>query len=386
MLRCATASTYQVDDPEAAAGEIAAQLEAKLQLLDNTVAIVYCDPSFVTTGAVREVCRRLPYPTVGYTTSYAGVDGEHGTFILTVMALTSDDTKFHVAMTGSLETDVETPTLEACAALRRDMDGEPKVVIAFPPMFLHHAGDAYVKALDKGLPGAPVFGTLQLDDDNDYTINAAIVNGESSHEGMSLLVMEGGVSPRFYVAAVSQKRIMPYTGEITRSDENTIYEINDMTAREYFNSIGIFMDGGTVESMRFIPFLIDLQKSDDYDGVPIVRGLAEFGEHGSVSCRGTMYQNSILSIGICDSEDITETNRALIETVNALPDASLALYIACVVRKYSFAGDPESIVSAARPGLPYMLGYSAGEICPTSVKNGKAANRFHNYTLVAMVL
>jgi len=36
--------------------------------------------------------------------------------------------------------------------------------------------------------------------------------------------------------------------------------------------------------------------------------------------------------------------------------------------------------------LPYMMGYSGGEICPMPGPDGKLYNRFHNYTFCAFVI
>jgi hypothetical protein len=46
----------------------------------------------------------------------------------------------------------------------------------------------------------------------------------------------------------------------------------------------------------------------------------------------------------------------------------------------------QTALSTIRPDIPFMIGYAGGEICPTSIKNGIPANRFHNYSLVALVV
>jgi len=38
------------------------------------------------------------------------------------------------------------------------------------------------------------------------------------------------------------------------------------------------------------------------------------------------------------------------------------------------------------PDIPFMMGYAGGEFCPTSVKNGVPTNRFHNDSLIILVV
>ena len=46
----------------------------------------------------------------------------------------------------------------------------------------------------------------------------------------------------------------------------------------------------------------------------------------------------------------------------------------------------ETARDTINPDIPFMIGYAGGEICPTLVRNGVPTNRYHNYSLVILVV
>jgi len=46
----------------------------------------------------------------------------------------------------------------------------------------------------------------------------------------------------------------------------------------------------------------------------------------------------------------------------------------------------ETVHGAIRPGLPYMMSYAGGELCPHHTTDDGFINRFHNFSLIACVL
>jgi hypothetical protein len=51
-----------------------------------------------------------------------------------------------------------------------------------------------------------------------------------------------------------------------------------------------------------------------------------------------------------------------------------------------YAAEMTGITAALKGKLPYMLGYSGGEICPVYNDKGQPSNRFHNFTFVACMI
>jgi hypothetical protein len=46
----------------------------------------------------------------------------------------------------------------------------------------------------------------------------------------------------------------------------------------------------------------------------------------------------------------------------------------------------ETVGDSINPDIPYLIGYAGGEICPTSVRDGVPVNRFHNYSLIILIV
>jgi hypothetical protein len=103
-----------------------------------------------------------------------------------------------------------------------------------------------------------------------------------------------------------------------------------------------------------------------------------------------MYQNSVFTVISPTTEDIVTSSEEFIDKLGAMPDREATIIFSCIVRRMSFGADPLTearIAESKLSGLPpFMFAYAGGEICPTSVRDGSAVNRFHNYSIIACVL
>ena len=390
MLKCASAYTYEIDDPAVAIDEIRSQLE-KTPLMKNTVGIIMCNPEYIASGVVEHLCRSLPYGLVGITTSSQAVNGEAGELMLTVFIMTSDDVVFKTGVTGSLDDGVAEPVVKALGEAAAGIPEMPKLALIFPPLLLKYAGDAYIEACRDVLPGVPVFGSFAVDDTLTFEGNRTICGGEGHKDSMAFVLCYGNISPRFLIGTLPDDKTMPYKGEITKSSGPYVREINNMSAYKYFESIGFTSNGALADNYLFVPFVIDQKKREDYDGVPVIRGHASFTEDGGAIFRGNVDEGSTFTLLTCGPEDILKTTREKIAQINAMPDVNGALLFPCIVRRmilqrlHHLKG-LETVRDGLDPGIPFMMGYSGGEICPTSFREGVPVNRFHNYSLVILVV
>jgi hypothetical protein len=391
MLKCASVHTYEIDNPEIALGEIKAQLDEKIALLDHSAGIVMCHPEFIASGVLRHVCENLPFDLAGATTSAQAVNGEAGELVLTIFVMTSDDVQFCAGATGPLDDGIEAPVRDAFDEAAFGMPGLPRLAIVFPPLITEYAGDAYVNALKNAAPNVPLFGALAIDDSVDFEGSETIFNGKNFKTAMSFVLCYGNLKPRFLVGSLPLDKTMPHKGEITKSAGPFAHEINNVSAHKYFESIGIIGGSYAENQLHFIPFAIDQKKRDDYDGIPVLRGHASFTEGGASIFRGDVDEGSTFVMLKTDSNDVLEKTRQKIEEIKELPSINGALLFPCIVRRMmTMRPDPlielETAVDAIGSDIPFMMGYAGGEICPTSVKNGIPANRFHNYSLVVLVV
>ena len=384
MLKCASLYTCEVDDPEVALSEIKTQLEQKLPLLKHSVGIIMCHPEFIGTGVLRHICENLPFDLVGVTTSSQAVNDEMGELILTVFVMTSDDVSFKTGVTEEMGPDVAGPVQAAYEKVAVEGCESPKLALIFPP-FGRHAGDEYVRAWENVIPGTPLFGTHAIDDTATFKECETIYNGQNYQAALSFVLCYGNINPRFMIATFSEESAIS-TAAITRAKGNCVYEINHGIAREYFEKVGI------AGISALTPFMIDLLKREDYDGVPVVRGFASFTEEGAATFYGEMDEGSALSFLKWDIDDMLTKTRQKITEINGMTDVNGVLSFPCAIRRAVLLGANKpllefvTIKEAINPEIPLMVGCAGGEICPTSVRDGVPANRFHNYSLVILIV
>ena len=389
MLKCVGLYTREVDEPELALSEILAQLSEKVELMENTVGIIMCHTEFVDSGVVKHIGENLPFEVAGSTTSAQAVNGLISEMALAVFVITSDTVRFRLAMTESMETEIEGPLRAAIERISNDTE-QPKLAIAFPPLMLKNSGDDIMEIWTKILPEVPVFGTLAVDDSADLSGGKVIYRGEAEKIKHSFILFYGDINPRFLIATLPEATKLPHKGEITKSKSNIVYEIDGRNAYDYLKNVGFATAGESIGVFWFVPFLLSQQKREDYDGVPVVRGLASVTEEGAAIFRGRIDEGSVFTLLNMTAEDVVVETKAKLLTINDMPDVNGVIVFSCVVRHllHLHKNPLEEIEHAneALADLPFMMSYAGGEFCPTSVKDGVPVNRFHNYSLVALVI
>ena len=385
MLKCASLYTSEVDSSEIAISEIKQQLDKKLKLLDHTVGIIMCHPEFIVSGVLKTLCNSLPFDLAGITTSSQAVNEESGELILTIFVMTSDDIRFKTGVIENMSDGVDGAIKAEYDKIAKEIPASPKLALIFPPFGLY-AGDAYVRAWGKVIPNTPLFGTCAIDDTSDFSECQTIYNGTNYKIAMTFVLCYGNINPRFMIATLSESNIVSSKAYVTKANGNCMYQINNDNALKYFEDLGF------VDSVRYTPFMIDFLKREDYDGVPVIRGHAFFTEDGASVFYGDVDEGSSFTMLKNDPNDIMATTRQKLENINELSDINGVILFPCVVRRASLMGvnkhlqELQSARDIINPKIPFMMGYAGGEICPTSVRNGVPTNRFHNHSLVILVI
>ena len=391
MIKCASVYTYEIDDFDKAYEEVKTQLDEKLTLLDNTVGIVMCHPEFIFSGALKFICEKLPFETAGVTTSSQAVNGVAGELILTIFVITSDDSMFRVGVTGEFGESIDERVIEAYEKASEGISEEPKLALIFPTISQNYAGDTYVAAWKKPIPNTPLYGTLAMDDTPNFEESETICNGVGYKTAMSFVLCYGNINPRFIIGTVPEDNVMPYKGEVTKSSGHFVQEINNINTYKYFESIGFESGGESAVNYLFLPFAVAQRKREDYDGIPVIRVLASFTEDGSAIFHGNVDEGSTFALLKCEPDDVISITEEKVRQINDKADVNGVLLFSCIVRRIvSMRQNPlmelETVVNAIKPDIPFMMGYAGGEICPTLVKGGVPTNRYHNYSLVILVI
>jgi len=347
-----------------------------------------CHLEFIESGMLQHVCKNLPFDVAGVTTASQAVNEKADDVILTVFIMTSDDVFFKTGMTEALENDLYTPAKNAFDKI--GLSQMPNLALVFPPLPENHAGDTYVDAWESVIPGVPIFGTFSTADTADFLGGKVIHNGEIADDSMSYIFCYGNINPRFVIGTFSEKNALPYKGEITKSYGIYVEEINDIKAYKYFEERGLAKDGEHNNIFTFVPFLIDQKNRTDYDGIPILREFVTFTKDGIAVFRGNIDEHSTFKMLQGTFEDVIEIAEEKLDEAVAHSDINGILVFSCIARRMMvMQKDSLRELNVAREKLgdiPFMMGYAGGEISPTSVKDGGAVNRYHDYTIITMIV
>jgi hypothetical protein len=383
MIQTITAYTTEVDDVERAVEEVKAQIPDE-QLKKNTVGVIACHYEFALSGVAKALCESLPFPVVGAITSAQAISSVSDTLFLTLMLLTSDDVEFVTARTPSLRGEPGKTIAQTYAEAASAKPERPALVLAYAPFMVENSGDEYVNVLTNVSGGAPCFGTLAVDDTADFSNCFMIYNGEHSNDQMALLLLYGDVKPKFFIATISSNKVLDKSALVTKSAGHILMEVNDRPVVEYFEDLGLTKASETAYAMTSLPFMLDYG-----DGTPQVsKVFIGLTPEGYAICAGAMPEGSTLHIGVFDKDDVLyTTEKAVAEALAVAKDASGLLIYSCISRSMSLGADQlleldlvkEKIVN----GLPFMMAYSGGELCPTQISDAKAINRFHNNAFIA---
>ncbi len=381
-----TAYTSEIDDPDLAVAEIKQQLNLEENPSANALGILSCHYEFVYSGVAKAICDSLPFDIVGATTTALGIRGDVGTLLFSLMVLTGDDVTFKTALTEPLKGDPAGKISSAYAKAADGFDERPALVFAYAPFMIENSGDEYVSVITKVSGGSPCFGTLAVDDTADFHECFMVMNGEHYRERMAMALVYGNVAPKFFLATISQAKVLDKPALVTSSEGHILKEVNGRPLVEYFEDLGLTKASETSYAMTSLPFMLDYG-----DGTPPVSkvfiGLNE-EKHGI--CAGVMPEGSTLYIGVFDKEDVLLTSKDAVADARAAAEgASGMLMYSCVSRNMSLGGDQFAELNMVREEigakLPFMMSYSGGEICPTQLKS-HAINRFHNNTFILCVL
>jgi hypothetical protein len=384
MIRTLTAFTENIDDSAAAAAEIKAQLEKGEGLLKNSVGIIACHYEFVLSGTAKAICESLPFDVAGTISSAQAVNEARGTLFLTLLVLTSDEISFKTGITASLKGEPAKQIEEGYRSLSGGV--RPSLIFAFAPFMIENSGDEYVNVLSRVSEGVPCFGTLAVDDTSDFKECYMVYRGEQYRDKMALLLCYGDINPKFYLASISEEKLLDKAALVTSSEGHILKGVNGKPVVEYFEDLGLTKASETSYAMTSLPFMLDYG-----DGTPMVsKVFIGLNEQKYAICAGAMPEGSTLYIGVFDKSDVLLTTRKLIKrALEETSHPSVLIAYSCISRSMSLGSDifaEVDIIQKETAGkVATLMAYSGGEICPTQINETVAINRFHNNTIILCV-
>ena len=385
MIQMMTAYTEEVDEVEDALNEILGQIDIGT-LKKNSVGLITCHFDFVNTGFIKELCRKLPFDVIGMTTLASANPHGLSMYALSLTVLTSDDVLFETAMTKALDPKDYRKNMEtAYSGAAGKLPGKPSLIITFFPFFREISGAVMHRVFDEVCGGVPFWGSLATDPDIGYLHSKVFRNHDVSNDGMAMVLLYGPVDPEFIVVSLPSQNTRKDRGQITDSDGCILKGINGVPALKYLENMGVvIMKDASITT----PLMVYYEGSSE----PVALGIYNLNDDGGLLCAGEMTEGASIAAGQISNEGIMSTAEESLNRVLKCGKRNGALFPPCITRYVMLApnhdAELELIAEKMEKGLvmPYMVGYSGGEICPVRDESGVLRNRFHNFTFSACIL
>ena len=384
MIEMYTARTSEIDEIDDALTEILGQLDLTA-LKKNSAGLIFCHMDFVDSGVVAALCNWLPFNVIGMSSMASADEHGYGLYDLSLTVLTSDEVSFAAGMTKSITHDNYADEIDQLYTGIRSMTQlDPAMIITFMPYMPHISGYEVVKAMDASCHGIPLWGSITNNMDFRYQTVQTIYNGKALPAGIAMLSVTGPLEPEFIVASIPEHNIARNHAIITKSENAVLHEANDLPILQYLANIGLVITDANLTTTPLMVYYNDSSK-------PVALGFYTLFEDGSLLTGGEMPVGTSFAVGSIDTDGIFESAKDGLRQILARKDRQVTLLLPCVTRYIMLAPDQESEIRLIQEeltasGLPFMMGYSGGEICPIKGSDGKYHNQFHNYSFCACVL
>ncbi len=400
-MKSATAVTGEIDDLNIAADELTGDIREKLSFGKSSLGIVFCDADVDVAELGRQLHTRLGFDIVGLTTT-ATIEktSGYGDMGIVMTVITGDDVEFTVAESGELpETGYRELIGTKYSQSRSNLKADPKVIFIFAPYIVNITSENYLEALSEASGGLPVFGGVATDH-YELKYQKTFHNGNEFLRGVVFALIGGNVKPVFSMEH-NFSTTVERRGIITKSTDNMVECVDDVTFKEFLSDFGPVPDEESVifhyQSTPFAIELPDYEKGEQ----PVVRALCTL-DHGNRAggFLSKMPENSAISINVLYRDNLSQSCAATLDRLtekmrqNENYEYSLIMVSTCNAR-HLLMGDTKDIeakiLSEKLAGTGESLNafgfYGFGEMCPTAVlPDGRAKNRFHNCSFAACAI
>ena len=384
MLKMYTAHTQEADDTQLAIEELTKQIDIS-KLLKNSIGIVTFHYDFAKSGIIEEIRKKLPFEIIGMTTMAGTHTSQHyGTYSLFLTVLTSDDIEFSPVISEPLTPEnYKTAISQAYNKARSKFNKDPNFIMTFAPYITDLSGADLAVSLDAAVGGIPCWGSLASGIGMVYGECLILFRDQIEQYSMAMILFYGNIEPEFIVTSIPEKNMRGSGVIVTESDGCLVKKINDIPPMEYLKQVNIEI---TNENCTTLPFMVYFEGAND----PVSIGIYKIYDDGSAIFGTQMPVGTKLILSQIDTKGILETAQKSVEKVLACGKKNGTFMFPCVTRFLMQAPDQNGELKLvtellAQKGIPYMLAYSGGEICPVFDNNGKLQNKFHNYSFSSVV-
>jgi len=389
MIKSYSIIINEIDEVELALEEFRSQL-SKLKLMENTVGIVTVNKDFVVSGVYSAIAKASPFPLVGMTSYSQIVNGKIGTFMFSIMILTSNDCGFACGMSEALPDagDVKEQIQKCYNDLRSKLNGSVKLALLYPNFMYGHYPNQYIKAITEIDNNVPIFGSQSNGEIIDAVKSARTLYCETiSNNQVAMLLISGNVEPKFYFGSTTKESItMPDIGIVTAAEGNCLLEINNIKAKQFLEEANLKPDSANKKPIFFSAFIADEKNEKGETVSSVVKSLVMPKDDGYLFACGVQVGSCLSAISFT-SEVVMETAKDVMEQIKAKHKEGTLLMYSCLGRRAALLNEPykefELMDKILGNHFNYIATCSGGEICPTSATEIEVVNNEHNETLIA---
>jgi hypothetical protein len=381
MIRFLTSFTLEIDDFRIAVDEILKQLDPGHSLLKNSAGLLFCSLDFILSGVAEAVCKALPFEVIGCTTHGITVSGAMDENMLAVIVLTSDEVFFRTGVSDPLGTEGETRIEELYRRLSGPLDSSPSLMLICHTSSDCFPGDKAMEILDHMSGGTPLFGTNALDETSGSRTPMVIHNGTVYSDRLALLLVCGAVESRFYIKALPEIKIYNKPAVITEVQGNRLISINNISAAEFMEQIGVISKDETNRLYGF-PLLLD-----NHDGRgPKACAIYGIEEDGALRCGSVVAKGAVVKLASQMQEEVLRDSEQLIKSIKKENEKKGHLIFSCFGRSAPLVDlkDEMRLFQKHMKGKSYAFVYSRGEFCPVDNEQGELRNCFHQFSIISL--
>lgn len=382
----------EIDDQNLALDELNAQI-SNITLLKNTVGIVSVNPEYVQSGIYAAAANAVPFPLLGMTTLSQTVNGQIGTFLFSILVLTSDTCEFEYGTSGviSREGDAAKLTQECYQNIRAKVEGDVRLCLLYVPYTEYRCTNEYISAIAEIDEHVPVFGSLaNADMEHLFDDMKTLCGANHYNDRLVMLLISGDIAPEFYIGSITKEAvIMPDIGEVTEATSNHVMRINGMKVGDFFEKIGFFVGDARNQGLLTSIFMVDEKDEAGNIVSSVSRGVLSQSDD-SVIFGGNVPVGSVLSVATTTKEMVVATAKDVALRIKEHHNGKTVLMYSCIGRRFSLLDEPVKEYETLNEQLQgsnfnCLVSCSCGEICPTLVTETKTYNSEHNQALIACV-